>query len=95
MMVNAEKKAINIGAMNVKYNFLALDFSLSPRMMIIIITTMGKSYITKESHQVLLSGRPIAKFLLSCQAASGEKRGAENWRCINIIKIKYDGWQLL
>ena len=29
-----EKKAINIGAMNVKYNFHALDFSLSPRMML-------------------------------------------------------------
>jgi hypothetical protein len=67
-----------------------------------IITTIGggkkRRYITKESHQVFFFGTTNRKISFgSPEAASGEKRGAEreNLRCINIIKIKNDGWQLL
>jgi hypothetical protein len=81
MMVNAAKgKAINIGAMNVKYNFHALDFSLSSRMMI-IITTMGKKLHHERISSSFTFGATNRKISFSlslsfCRAVSGEKRGA-------------------
>jgi hypothetical protein len=106
MMVNGKgererEKAINIGAMNVKYNFHALDFSL---FVPDDDNNNNKDKGKKLHHERISSSftfgatnRKIFSLfsLFFCRAASGEKRGAENWRCINIIKIKYDGLQLL